>query len=65
MIFFQKLIIWYIINKLLKIAFYKIIVEGYFDRNRRKYMNVYDEVNNLARAIKDSKEYKEYLKQFC
>lgn len=23
-------------------------------------MNVYDEVNNLARAIKESKEYKEY-----
>ncbi len=23
-------------------------------------MNVYDEVNNLAKAIKDSKEYKEY-----
>ena len=37
-----------------------MLVEGYFDKNRRKYMNVYDEVNNLARAITESKEYLEY-----
>ena len=31
-----------------------------FNKERNKKMNVYDDVNNLAKSIKESKEYKEY-----